>query len=71
MFTLSGIEHFFQRILPNSLDQLDISPDHKSGAYVPDYQRDAFVSDLADFMGGYKAVFQGSGFEYADTVQYQ
>lgn len=71
MFTLSGIDHFFQRVLPNSLDQLDIYPHHKFGADVPGYQGDIFVSDLADFMGGYKAVFKGRGFEYADTVQYQ
>ena len=71
MFTLSGIEHFFQQLLPNSLDQFDIYPDHKSGADVLEYQKEAFVSDLTDLMGGYKAVFKGSGFEYADTVQYQ
>ncbi len=71
MFTMLGIGHFLRRILPVSLEQLDIYPDHKSGAYFAKFQADTFVSDLADFMGGYKTLFEGSGFEYSDTVEYQ
>ena len=71
MFTLPGIDHFFRSILPNSLNQLDIYRDQNVSRSVAGYQRDNFVSDLADFMGGYKPAFKGSGYEYSDTVEYQ
>jgi len=71
MFTLPGIDHFFRSILPNSLNQLDIYRDQNVSRSVAGYQRDNFVSDLADFMGGYKTAFKGSGYEYSDTVEYQ